>query len=97
MRWSLSVRSFRGDVSALPWSRSLPIVSLPIVSLSIFIALVIGFNLRAGEIVVSRAAGIDWEVYAVRQGNTEVLVAPAAGCNAYSIKVDGVQYFRQPP
>lgn len=50
----------------------------------------------AGDFVISRDRDSNVTVYLLRQGHTEVRVAPSAGCNAYSVKVDGVEYFRQP-
>jgi len=55
-----------------------------------------GMSAYAGEIVLSRDAETGWNVYTLRQGSTEVRVVPEKGCNAYSVKVDGVEYFRQP-
>ena len=52
-----------------------------------------GMSAYAGEIVLSRDAETGWNVYTLRQGSTEVRVVPEKGCNAYSVKVDGVEYF----
>lgn len=50
--------------------------------------------LRAGEIDSKLVDGI--EVYRLSQGKTVVQVAPSAGGNAFSIKVGGIEYLRQP-
>ncbi|QDU59483.1 Aldose 1-epimerase [Planctomycetes bacterium Pan216] len=37
-----------------------------------------------------------WVVYLCTQGDTSIALAPAAGCNVYSIKYQGVEMLRQP-
>lgn len=37
-----------------------------------------------------------WSVYSLRQGHTIVQVVPEAGCNVYSIQVNGTEYLRVP-
>jgi aldose 1-epimerase len=47
-------------------------------------------------VVVTKDAGTGWDIYELRQGNTQAGVVPAAGCNAFSVRVYGVEYLRQP-
>ena len=56
----------------------------------------LGWSARAGEAVLSQDEESGWKVYTLRQGLTEVRVVPEVGCNVYSVKVDGVEYFRTP-
>lgn len=44
---------------------------------------------------VDQATG--WKVYSATRGKTSVKLAPAAGCNLYSLTYDGVELLRQPP
>lgn len=37
-----------------------------------------------------------WRIFTLRHENTVVRVAPQAGCNVFSIQVDGVEYFHVP-
>lgn len=50
----------------------------------------------AGEIKVWTDQVSGTQVYQLSQGTTIVRVAPEAGANAYSIRVDGHEYLRQP-
>ena len=51
-------------------------------------------NVVAGEISIGNESGT--QVFTLLQGTTVVKFAPAAGANAYSIRVDDVEYLRQP-
>ena len=50
----------------------------------------------AGEVLIKRDAATGWRIYSLRQGETTVRVAPAAGANAFSIEHRGVEYLRVP-
>lgn len=54
------------------------------------------FPARAGEISKQVAPSTQWEIYTLKQGDTVVKVAPAAGANLFSIEVDGTEFLRQP-
>jgi len=50
----------------------------------------------AGEVSTTRDSATGWQVYTLNQGNTIVKVVPDAGANLFSIRVDDVEYLRQP-
>lgn len=50
----------------------------------------------AGEVTTATDAKTGWAVYTLRQGSTVARVVPEAGCNVYSIEVDGHQFLRVP-
>ena len=52
--------------------------------------------LSAGEVSVATNDATGWDVYTLRQGETQVRIVPAAGANAYSVVHQGVEYFRVP-
>lgn len=51
-------------------------------------------QLLAGEISYTRK--FDQDVFVLRQGSTEAMVAPSSGANVFSIRVDGIEYLHQP-
>jgi len=52
--------------------------------------------LPAGEIQIQRDAETDWPIYSLSHGKTVARLAPDAGCNLFSIEVDGVEFLRVP-
>jgi aldose 1-epimerase len=50
----------------------------------------------SGEIEKETDPGTGWELVTLTQGKTAVRVAPDAGANAFSIRVDSVEFLRQP-
>lgn len=58
--------------------------------------LVLPETTNAGDISIANAPETGWKIYMLSQGKTVVRVAPDAGCNAFSVKHDGVEYFRVP-
>ena len=64
--------------------------------LGVMIVLLGMARLPAGEIQVQRDAETDWPIYTLSHGKTVARLAPDAGCNLYSIKVDGVEFLRVP-
>ncbi len=55
-----------------------------------------GPQASAGEVDQTTDESTGWQIYTLRQGNTTAQVAPAAGCNVFSIRVNGVEYLRVP-
>lgn len=51
---------------------------------------------KAGEISKTVDPLTSWEIYTLRQSDTEVKLVASAGANLFSIKIAGVEYFRQP-
>ena len=64
--------------------------------LGVMIVLLEMARLPAGEIQVQHDAETDWPIYILSHGKTVARLAPDAGCNLYSIKVDGVEFLRVP-
>lgn len=50
----------------------------------------------AGGVESHQDSATGWQVYTLTQGETTAKVIPAAGCNVYSLCVDGVEYLRVP-
>ena len=50
----------------------------------------------AGEISITHDAATGSDIYTLKQGNTVAKVAPKEGANLYSIRIDDVEYLRQP-
>ena len=50
----------------------------------------------AGKIASSVDKETGWTVHTLSEGNTTVKIAPDAGCNAFSMVVDGIEYFHHP-
>ncbi len=50
----------------------------------------------SGEVTVQTDDETGWREYTLSQGATVAHVVPEAGCNVYSIRVDGTEYFRSP-
>ncbi len=63
---------------------------------SFLIAINLMTTCGAAEISSHRDEATGWDIYSLRQGATVVRVAPAAGSNAFSVKVGDVEYFRVP-
>ncbi|WP_182864590.1 aldose 1-epimerase [Stieleria mannarensis] len=59
-----------------------------------FTFLAIAPTALAGGISIGNESGI--QVFTLRQETTVVKFAPAAGANAYSIRIDDIEYLRQP-
>ncbi len=51
---------------------------------------------RAGEVSVQTDSATGWQIYTLRQNKMVVQVVPEAGCNVFSIQLDGVQYLKVP-
>ncbi|MEZ6088840.1 MAG: aldose 1-epimerase [Pirellulaceae bacterium] len=50
----------------------------------------------AGELTLSTDSDSGFQVVDITHGETQVKFVPAAGANVYSLRVAGVEYFRQP-
>jgi aldose 1-epimerase len=48
------------------------------------------------EVTVRVDSETGWRVYSLHQGSTVAQVVPRAGCNVFSIQVDGIEYLRVP-
>ena len=64
-------------------------------SLLLFVALTPSC-LHAGTLATSQDTNTGWKIYTLRQGETQVRVAPAAGANGYSLEHQGIEYLRVP-
>jgi aldose 1-epimerase len=80
----------------MPMNHLLQKVSLSMLRSVIFIisVFVSGPWLQAGDVAVAEESGV--RVFTARQGSTVVKFAPAAGANVFSIRVDEIEYLRQP-
>lgn len=59
-------------------------------------AAAIGEHGARGEVSVNKDASTGWDVFTITQGNTTAKLVPSAGCNVYSIAVNGVEFFHAP-
>jgi aldose 1-epimerase len=73
---------FKNVAMLLCWS--IPTLGLPAALLS------------AGEVSVEKDTATGWDIYTLRQGETTVRLAPAAGANAFSVVHRGAEYFHVP-